>query len=111
MLAEAAISHERGRPILVVSTHTDGNHALGNAAFPGVPIITHELTHQRLTTSDDRLAAYKAARPVKFTPSSLVLPTITFDKELWIDLGGMRLHLLFLPGHRIETIVGQISER
>lgn len=111
MLEAAAIAHERGRPILVVDTHADGDHALGNAAFPGVPIIAHELTRQRLATSGDRLAAYKAARPLEFATSSLVLPTITFDKELWIDLGGMRLHLVFLPGHRIDTIVGHIPER
>ena len=47
-------------------------------------------------TSGDRLAAYKATRSLEFATSSIVLPTIIFDKDLWIDLGVTGLHLVFL---------------
>jgi glyoxylase-like metal-dependent hydrolase (beta-lactamase superfamily II) len=41
----------------------------------------------------------------------LILPTLTFEEEHHLDLGGLSLELHALPGHTADCIVALIPER
>lgn len=101
-----------GGATLVVYTHSDWDHCWGTAAFPGVPVIGHNLTRQRLLNSE--VTAYLAQRrqkePDAFEGSAVVPPDITFEGRLSIDIGGLTLCLEHLPGHTADSIVVHVPE-
>jgi len=97
---------------LVVYTHSDWDHCWGTAAFPGVPVIGHRLTRERLTApeADEALAQMRAANPAAFANSQVVPPDLTFSVRLTIDAGGLTVELHHLPGHTSDSAVVHVPE-
>lgn len=99
----AAIRKTTDKPIRwVVNTHAHGDHYFGNAVFKreGATIIAHRDTagmmQHHFPLEMKRRQGYFKQR--KFDPAAvkLVLPDVTFDSALTLNLGGRTVELLYL---------------
>lgn len=104
------LAGRRRRPLLVVNSHADYDHAWGNAAFPGVPIIGHTLCRERLLSEGAMLLEKQREDPAEYATARLCPPDITFHESLSIDAGGFTVSLHYLPGHMRDCIVAHIPE-
>ena len=85
----------------LVNSHWHYDHNNGNAeyrkAFPGVEIVAHEETRRIL---DANAVRYNRALGVKSSPElgrfEYAAPTVTFQRELRLDLGGREARVLHL---------------
>lgn len=100
------------RPTMIVNTHADWDHAWGNAAFPGLPILGTAECARRLRSPEEaaELARMQAAEPARFAGASLVPPNLTFEGAAEVDGGDLTLRLLRAPGHQPDQIVIWIPE-
>src|SRR5579872_991603 len=102
----------RNRPLLIVNSHADWDHWWGNAAFPDAPVIAHRLTRERQLREGRRsLAAQRRKDPETFADVVLRPATIAFDGRLELELGGLRVELLPVPGHTADCIVALLPDR
>ncbi|MBC8075987.1 MAG: MBL fold metallo-hydrolase [Chloroflexales bacterium] len=108
----ATLVRDHGRPLLVVNTHADYDHAWGNGAFAS-PIIGQTGCRQRLLGEQevDMLDQMRAKAPDFFDAVMLVPPQITFEHRLDIALGGMTVELHHLPGHTPDSLLAYVPER
>ena len=108
-----ALAAAHGRPVTVVNTHADWDHAWGDAAFPGAKIVGHRLCRERLRGAEARarLARERGADPAAYANVTLVPPDSTFEAATTLPLGGMTLVLHHLPGHTADCLVGFVPER
>lgn len=97
---------------LVVYTHFDWDHCWGTGAFPGVPVLGHRMTRERLTAPEAAafLEEMRAKNPADFEGSRIIPPDITFGDRLTIDAGGLTLELHHLPGHTADSAVVHVPE-
>lgn len=94
----------RGVVRYVINTHRHGDHTHGNYLFPSADIIGHRLCRETLLKwGQESLEEAKQATP-QLAEVELRVPNITFEREMSIYLGGMKLELLYLPGHSIDGI-------
>jgi cyclase len=101
---------EQGTLRHLVNTEPHPDHIRGNAYFPGVEVIGHELMVQRyeqalpMMTGDATLELLKTADPDSvwlfnhpdYPPNP---PTRTFSDRLTVQLGKHDIHVLHHPGH------------
>lgn len=99
----AAIRKTTDKPIRwVVNTHAHGDHYFGNSVFKreGATIIAHRDTagmmQQQFSLEMKRRQGYFKQR--QFDPGEvrLVLPDVTFDSTVTLNLGGRTVELLYL---------------
>jgi glyoxylase-like metal-dependent hydrolase (beta-lactamase superfamily II) len=106
------------RSLLVVNTHGDWDHTLGNGLFAGpdpqfpAPIIAHRLTPSRMRSAEAvaYVASLKAENPGEFDSAEIWPPTVLFEESLVIDGGDLTLHLFPTPGHQPDHISIWIPE-
>jgi glyoxylase-like metal-dependent hydrolase (beta-lactamase superfamily II) len=99
------------RSLLVVVTHADYDHFLGNSLFAGpgaahpAPVIGHRLAAR---PPDDEARAFleklRAEEPEIFGDVVRVTPTVLFDGQLTIDGGDLTLELIPTPGHSPDHV-------
>jgi glyoxylase-like metal-dependent hydrolase (beta-lactamase superfamily II) len=98
----ATIRKTTGKPIrYVINTHAHGDHYFGNAVFKreGATFIAHRDTQRMMQAHHGvemkRRTGYFAQ--TKFDPAAvqLVLPDVTFDSRLTLNLGGRTVELLY----------------
>jgi glyoxylase-like metal-dependent hydrolase (beta-lactamase superfamily II) len=84
------------RPIrFVVNTHYHGDHVGGNAAFPGAEIVASAATARFMVERADERLDYARTFGLEITEvPPPVLPTLTFDEAMDLDIDGERLQLL-----------------
>lgn len=87
----------------VVLENSQAHATLGSKywdSIPGVNIVSNEITARRLATSAPMVSRAKGRLKSNFYGSGVVIPEITFKKELIIDLGGKKVKLNHLgPAH------------
>lgn len=89
----------------VINTHFHADHTTGTCLFPDAHVIAHTLCAEILATRGrESLQRMKASGP-EFKDVSLALPTITFEDEIALELGGTRFRLRESPGHSPDSIV------
>jgi glyoxylase-like metal-dependent hydrolase (beta-lactamase superfamily II) len=109
----AALIRQRGRPLVVVNSHADWDHAWGNAAFPGALIVGQRHCRERLLGAEERatLQQKRAAQPQLFADVELVAPQIGFESRLDLHAGSFSVELHHLPGHSADSLVAYLPER
>ena len=108
-----ALVEERRRPVLVINSHADDDHAWGNGAFPLAPIIGHDLCRQRFVVGHElasQLEQRQEENPEEFEHVELIAPDITFSSTLTVDAGGFTVVLHHLPGHKGDCLVAHLPE-
>lgn len=97
---------------MVVYTHADWDHCWGSMGLPRAQIIGHEAARKRLldTEAHSALKRWQERYPEFFQGAAIVPPSITFNDQLFIDLGGVTVNLSHCPGHTADSITIQIME-
>lgn len=93
-------------PTLVAYTHGDWDHCWGTGAFPGIPVIAHRTTRNRLLSDREKgeLKQMCAEFPDRFAGAQIIPPDITFDTRMAVDAGGVTLRFEHVPGHTPDSI-------
>ncbi len=94
----------------VVNTHFHADHTTGACFFPGARVIAHSRCRDMLDARGRESLRQLKATASEFEPVELVLPDITFDDELALELGGTRFKLWASPGHSPDSIVCLLEE-
>jgi glyoxylase-like metal-dependent hydrolase (beta-lactamase superfamily II) len=99
------------RPLTVVYSHADWDHAWGTAGLPYDQVIGHAVCRQRFASDvPATLQMKQAEQPGVWDAVQLIPPTIVFAERYTLDLGGVTLELHSLPGHTYDCIVGLLPE-
>lgn len=107
-----------GRPLLVILSHADWDHAWGSFLFTGPDaefpslVIGSAKTAERMRSSEDQayLEKLRSEQPGRFDDVRLVPPSLAFNDELRIDCGDLTLELFPTPGHQPDHIAVFIPE-
>lgn len=94
----------------VINTHFHADHSTGTCFFPGAQVIAHELCREMLDDRGRESLRQLKANAVEFDSVELVLPDITFDAEMSLDIGGVNFKLRASPGHSPDSIVCLLEE-
>ncbi len=94
----------------VINTHFHADHTTGTCFFPGARVISHQLCRDMLDTRGRESLRQMKANAGEFDSVELILPDITFDDELALDIGGTRFKLRASPGHSQDSIVCLLEE-
>jgi glyoxylase-like metal-dependent hydrolase (beta-lactamase superfamily II) len=101
-----ALGHE---PRLLALTHGHGDHILGSGAFPDAEVIAHALTPGVMREELARIAP-RLGRSAEEIAGAIRWPTLLFDGELTLDLGGKTIRWFHLPGHSPDGVALYVEE-
>ncbi|MFN8418687.1 MAG: MBL fold metallo-hydrolase [Anaerolineae bacterium] len=96
-------------PSRVVLTHGHSDHVLGGAAFEGAEVFASSLIYDHMRQHLRRFAERKGLHYAELLAQALK-PTITFNNELTIDLGGKVVRLFPAPGHSPDGICAYLEQ-
>jgi cyclase len=119
----------REQPRRVVNTHHNGDHCWGNQLFRGAEIIGHrrcaeafgkdappaalQMLRDASASDDPAIAAFAAALAEwDFSGIELTPPTTLIDDRLELDLGDIRVHLVYVgPAHTAGDVIVHLPDR
>ena len=99
VVEEYICSHDLQKPLIIINTHSHGDHYRGNDHFNSKYIVSHNkavLAMKNNWEIDSKVA------PPEHGNNQLKLPNLTFDSELYFVEDGIRL--LYIPGHSEDDI-------
>jgi glyoxylase-like metal-dependent hydrolase (beta-lactamase superfamily II) len=101
-----------GLDTIVVYSHADWDHAWGTAGLPAPSaVVAHRAAAERMRAEGPgELEEKRREHPSLYGDVVLVPPTVTFEREHRLDLGGLTLELRALPGHTPDSLVGLVPE-
>lgn len=102
-LIRAALVAEGVRRITVLLSHWHLDHVAGTAAFRDCEVIATARTAELLAQKQDAIEAGTLEGPPAIAP--LVMPTRTFDEQLELGVGGMRLEVIHVDIHSDDAAV------
>ena len=96
----------------VMNTHHHADHVYGTYLFPGAEVVAHDACRELLS----ELGPASLSRAKQQTPAlaevELRLPDISFEQEMYIQLGHRHLQLMHTPGHTPDSMsVFETNER
>lgn len=89
----------------VINTHFHADHTTGTCFFPGAQVISHQLCREILDGRGRESLRRMKDVAVEFEPVELIVPDITFDDEMSLEIGGTTFKLRTSPGHSPDSIV------
>jgi glyoxylase-like metal-dependent hydrolase (beta-lactamase superfamily II) len=111
LLSGEAVAREMAKvskntELYVVSTHLHPEHTTGEQAFPNAKIIRAKAQHQDIEGAGMRWVEMFAKRSPELAEilrgATFRKPDETFDKEKTVDLGGVRVRLMWVgPAHTL----------
>lgn len=102
--AAAELIRSRGfAPDRLILTHGHVDHVRGGAAFAGAEIFAHAHTPDVIRAQLPGWAAQEG-RTVEEEAARTVWPTVLFQQDLTLELGGRTLRLFPAPGHSRDGI-------
>lgn len=87
----------------IVLTHGHGDHILGAKPLLGGQVFAHTLTTPKIQSQLPSIAE-KWGCSEKEASAKLPWPTVSYQTELWIDLGDKRLWMFPTPGHSNDGV-------
>jgi len=113
---KAAIERTSDQPIgTLINTHHHLDHTFGNFVFgPEVTIIGHENCREEILQSADTIMAQAQGLfpHVDFGDVEIVAPSLTFEEDLTLYAGDLRLECLYVgPAHTNNDVVVWIPDR
>ena len=94
----------------VINTHFHADHTTGTCFFPGARVISHRLCREMLQGRGRESLRQMKENASEFALAELVLPEITFDDEMALEIGGTSFKLRSSPGHSPDSIVCLLEE-
>jgi glyoxylase-like metal-dependent hydrolase (beta-lactamase superfamily II) len=108
---QALVSLYAGKLLTVVYSHADWDHIGGTAALPYNEVIAHSAAAERFGKDvPETLKKLRLEHPSEWEGVRLIPPTLTFNRQMNLDMGGQTLELHALPGHTPDSIVGFLPE-
>lgn len=97
-------------PRALVNTHHHGDHTFGNFVFaPSASIIGHELA--RTEMAEKGMGLQYVWPDANWGEIELILPWVTFQEQLTLHVGELRVELLYVgPAHTNNDVVAWIPE-
>jgi cyclase len=105
----ASLEAEGVRRFAVLLSHCHLDHIAGTAAFADCEVIATTRTAQRLRANRRAIEAGALEGPPGIDP--LVLPTLTFDERLQLDVGRFRLELFHVDIHSDDAAVVWMAQQ
>jgi glyoxylase-like metal-dependent hydrolase (beta-lactamase superfamily II) len=100
-----------GKSVQVIYSHADWDHIWGTCGINYDQVIGQRNCLDRFAIEvPETLRKMTDENPDTWRGITLIPPSLVFEKELELDLGGMTLKLQHLPGHTQDAIVGFIPE-
>jgi glyoxylase-like metal-dependent hydrolase (beta-lactamase superfamily II) len=90
-------------PNRVIITHGHRDHILGGEAFRGSDVFAPRRTVDEIQRQIPSLCQ-QMGLAAEIIEARILQPTITFENELWMDLGDKLLHLFPTPGHSPDIV-------
>ncbi|MDE2859827.1 MAG: MBL fold metallo-hydrolase [Chloroflexota bacterium] len=103
------ISARGYRPNRVIITHGHRDHILGGDAFRGADVFAPHKTVSEIRQQIPGLAKQMGLAEDAIR-ERVLHPTITFDRQLWLELGDRQLHLFPTPGHSPDIVSIYVSD-
>lgn len=94
----------------VINTHFHADHTTGTCFFPGAQVLAHRLCRDMLDARGRESLKQLKDNAVEFSAVELVLPTITFEDEMALEIGGTNFKLRESLGHSPDSIVCLLEE-
>ena len=94
----------------VINTHFHADHTSGTCFFPGAQVIAHKLCREMLDERGRESLRQLKDNAAEFNPVELILPDITFEDEMSLQLGETNFKLRTSPGHSPDSIVCLLEE-
>lgn len=89
----------------VINTHFHADHTTGTCFFPEAQVVSHRLCAEILATRGRAGLERMKENSPEFEPVELVIPNITFEGQMSLELGEFRFTLRSSPGHSPDSIV------
>lgn len=105
---EERLGHDSVR--YVVNTHHHADHVYGTYLFEGAEVVSHDKTRDLLKTAGQAGLERAKRDTTALADVELRLPEITFESELYLNLGHRHLHLFRTPGHTSDSISVYVLE-
>lgn len=108
---EAVAPLVAGKPLTVVYSHADWDHAWGTGGLPSADVVGHAECLSRFSSdAPETLRRKQREQPQAWDGVTLIPPAMTFQDSWRLGLGDLTLRLHYLPGHTLDCIIGFIPE-
>ncbi|MCC7352881.1 MAG: MBL fold metallo-hydrolase [Anaerolineae bacterium] len=94
----------------VILTHSHADHVFGSYLFPGSELVAHQRCRDMMQRYGEASLAQAKAQTPELAEVRLRLPTLLFEGELTLRIGGKTLLVMQSPGHSPDMVMVHAKE-